>query len=91
MYDIFHSAVLTYTFKTKSVCEVGGSINVIITDDDDDNAIWLIYDDGWWMYNVWWWSMMDVGFMTSIMIDDRFDVWCMTDDKWCMIFDDDRW
>ena len=80
MYDIFHSAVLAYTFKTKSVCGVGGSINVIITDDDDDDddGWYMIYDwcmmmdDGWWMYNVWWWSMMDDGCWIYDIDNDRW-------------------
>ena len=36
------------------------------------------------------WYMMDVGFMTMMMIDDKSDVWCMMYDRWWMI-DDILW
>ena len=39
-----------------------------------DGFMMMIMDNGWYM--------MDVGFMTMMMIDDRSDVWCMTDDEW---------
>ena len=53
-------------------------INVKITHDDG----WWMMIDEWWMMEYDGWYMMDVGFMTMIMIDDRNDVWCMTDYEW---------
>ena len=44
----------------------------------------MMNEECWMIYDGRWWSMMDVGFMTMMIIDDRCrcDVWCMTDDEW---------